>query len=200
MKSVFDQMNLRPLERRLVVAGLIVIFVVINAWWVWPQFKQWDTVKSDTARFNQTLSQFKTEVAKLPALVAKENELKGSDDSMVQADAGSMGVILMKAAQTKARVTGVNFSGYQPGAAHKVDQYFEEQTLSTPFNNTGDTNLLDFLISVGEEGMVRVRDLNLKPDTGQTRLSGSVTLAATYQSQSALPVRGQAPPPPPKRP
>ena len=36
MKKYFSQ--LRPLERRLAVAVLVVVIVVLNAWLIWPHF------------------------------------------------------------------------------------------------------------------------------------------------------------------
>ena len=40
MKSAFDRLNLRPFERRLVVAVGTVVFVVLNLVFVWPYFDE----------------------------------------------------------------------------------------------------------------------------------------------------------------
>ena len=36
MNSFLDRLNLRPQERRLVVGVLVIVFVVVNLWFVWP--------------------------------------------------------------------------------------------------------------------------------------------------------------------
>ena len=41
MKSLFDKLNLGALERRIVVVAALVLFIVVNAMFVWPHFKDW---------------------------------------------------------------------------------------------------------------------------------------------------------------
>ena len=43
MKKYFDQ--LRPTERRLVVGVLVIVFLVQNAWYVWPHFSDWSDLR-----------------------------------------------------------------------------------------------------------------------------------------------------------
>ena len=38
MTNPLDRLNLRPFEKRLVVAVGVVLFVVLNAWFVFPHF------------------------------------------------------------------------------------------------------------------------------------------------------------------
>ena len=38
MTSPLDRLNLRPFEKRLVVVVAVVVFLVINAWIVFPHF------------------------------------------------------------------------------------------------------------------------------------------------------------------
>ena len=47
--SIFDKLNLRPQERRLVVIVGMVLFVLINWWFVWPFFGEWGKVFPDPA-------------------------------------------------------------------------------------------------------------------------------------------------------
>src|SRR4051812_22830112 len=37
-KNFFEQLNLRPHERRVVIVVGVIVFVVLNAWFVWPHF------------------------------------------------------------------------------------------------------------------------------------------------------------------
>jgi type II secretory pathway component PulM len=193
MKSAFDQLNLRPLERRMVVVGLIIIFIVVNYVWVRPQFKQWSVVQADIRRLSGTLAQYQAKVKQLPELLKKEAELKGSEDFNPDTDNKSLD--LQRVAEARLRATGLVGNGLYPGPRHPVSDYFEEQTLQIPFNNAADTNLVQFLVSISQDSLIRVQSLNLKPDAGQTRLMGSVVLVATYSSQSGTSAKPGAPAP-----
>ena len=45
MKSLFDKLNLGALERRIVVGAMLMLFIVVNGMFVWPQFKDWPHVQ-----------------------------------------------------------------------------------------------------------------------------------------------------------
>ena len=45
-KSLFDKLNLRPNERRLVIIVLIVVFIILNFIFVWPRFGDWGKIKA----------------------------------------------------------------------------------------------------------------------------------------------------------
>ena len=51
-QSIFDKLNLRPQERRLVVIVGLIIFVLLNMWFVWPYFDDWGRVRGEIARAN----------------------------------------------------------------------------------------------------------------------------------------------------
>ena len=57
MKKYFAQ--LRPLERRLAIGVLVVLFLVLNAWKVWPHFSDWGDLqrRGDSARAKLKLYQ-----------------------------------------------------------------------------------------------------------------------------------------------
>lgn len=186
MKSIFDKLNLGALERRIVVAALLVLFIVLNAMFVWPQFKDWNRVQLDIAKTRGTLGDFQREVDGLPALQKKEESLKGTGGA--QLASAEMALALLKVVMPKVNAAGINVTSYNPGQGLNTgtNSYFEEQTLRISFQNTGDAELLKFMVSLGENNStIRIRDLTVKPDPTQTKLMGELTMVASYQKPAA---------------
>lgn len=199
MKTLFDKLNLGAMERRIVVGAALVLFVVLNAMFVWPQFKDWNKVQLDILKAQKTLDDFQKEVDQLPKLQKREEELKGEGGA--QLASAEMALALLKVVQPKAAAAGINVMQWDPrkvtGAS--ASSYFEEQTLRITFQNTGDAELLKFMVSLGENNStIRIRDLTVKPDPSQMKLMGELTMVASYQK--AAPPGKQSSPATPKRP
>jgi len=185
MKSLFDKLNLGALERRIVVVALLLLFVVLNAMFVWPQFKDWSRVQAEIRRATDTLASYQKEVAGLPALQKKEESLKGTGGA--QLASAEIALALMRVVEPKVSAAGVNVTSYNPGQSLNVNtnSYFEEQSLRISFQNTGDAELLKFMVSLGENNStIRIRDLTVKPDPTQMKLMGEMTMVASYQKAS----------------
>lgn len=198
MKSLFDKLNLGAMERRIVVGAALVLFVVVNAMFVWPQFKDWNRVQLEIAKAQKTLDDFQKEVDQLPKLQKKEDELKGEGGA--QLASAEMALALLKVVQPKASAAGINVVQWDPRkSGASANSYFEEQTLRISFQNTGDAELLKFMVSLGENNStIRIRDLTVKPDPSQMKLMGELTMVASYQK--AAPPGKQPPAATPKRP
>ena len=187
------------LVSKLLLAALLVLFVVLNAMFVWPQFKDWNRVQGEIKRAKDTLAGFQKEVDGLPALQNKEESLKGTGGA--QLASAEMALALMRVVEPKARAAGVNVMSYNPGTGFGVstNSYFEEQSLRISFQNTGDAELLKFMVSLGENNStIRIRDLTVKPDPTQMKLMGELTMVASYQK--AAPGAKPSSPAAPKRP
>lgn len=198
MKSIFDKLNLGAMERRIVVGAALVLFVVVNAMFVWPQFKDLGKVQLEIAKAQKTLDDFQKEVDQLPKLQKKEDELKGEGGA--QLASAEMALALLKVVQPKASAAGINVVQWDPRkSGASANSYFEEQTLRISFQNTGDAELLKFMVSLGENNStIRIRDLTVKPDPSQMKLMGELTMVASYQK--AAPPGKQPPAATPKRP
>ncbi len=197
MKSLFDKLNLGALERRIVVGAALVLFIVVNAMFVWPQFKGWNKAQLAIKKAQTTLANFQKEVDQLPQLQKKEETLK--DTGGAQHASAEIALALMRIVEPKARGAGINVSSWSPSTAGtpSADGYFEEHSLRVSFQNTGDAELLKFMVSLGENNStIRIRDLTVKPDATQMKLMGELTMAASYQKTA--PASKQ--PPNPKRP
>ena len=182
MKSLFDKLNLGAMERRIVVGAALVLFVVLNAMFVWPQFKDWNRVQLDILKAQKTLDDYQKEVDQLPKLQQKETELKGTGGA--QLASSEMALALMRTVDAKALASGILVVNRIPGLSggQNPSAYFEEQTLRISFQNTGDAELLKFMVSLGENNStIRIRDLTVKPDPSQMKLMGELTMVASYQ-------------------
>lgn len=185
MSSVFDKLNLRPFERRLVVVIITVLFIAAQVFFVWPQFKELALVQTSIGKAEASLTKFKAKIATLKELQKKEEALRGQGSDVPTAE---VAIQLLKTAQQQAARSGVLVQNYNPGGSRGLrnNDFFEETTLGIAFNNTGDKELLNFLVAIGgDHSMIRVRDLNLKPDPTGARLQGNLTLVASYQKPTA---------------
>ncbi|MBI5799338.1 MAG: hypothetical protein HZA92_01250 [Verrucomicrobia bacterium] len=199
MKSIFDKLNLGALERRIVVGAALVLFIVVNAMFVWPQFKDWNKVQLAILKAQTTLADYQKEVDQLPQLQKKEEALK--DTGGAQHASAEIALALMRIVTPKAGAAGINVSSWSPSSAGtpSADGYFEEHSLRVSFQNTGDAELLKFMVSLGENNStIRIRDLSVKPDATQMKLMGELTMVASYQK--VAPAGKQAPTATPKRP
>jgi hypothetical protein len=76
MNSFFDKLNLRPGERRLVVIVAITVFVLLNAFFVWPRFGEGARLKGRMTTAENNLRQFQREVDQTGAYRRKLAELE----------------------------------------------------------------------------------------------------------------------------
>jgi Tfp pilus assembly protein PilO len=199
MKSIFDKLNLGALERRIVVGAMLVLFVVVNAMFVWPHFQDWNKVQLEIAKAQKLLADYQKEVDQLPKLEKKETELKGVGGA--QLASSEMALALMRTVDAKASASGIVVVNRIPGQSggQNANSYFDEQTLRISFQNTGDAELVKFMVSLGENNStIRIRDLTVKPDPSQMKLMGELTMVASYQKPA--PVVKQSSPATPKRP
>src|SRR5437016_14432692 len=97
-------------------------------------------------------------------------------------------IFLIQRISAQARESKVNYSGINVMKnASKPNEFFEEQTLHLGVNPTGDKELVDFLVAIGNSDlMVRVKELNLNPDQGGYKLMGSMNLVASFQKKSPI--------------
>ena len=185
MESIFDKLGLRPAERRLLVGVGVVLFIVLNVYLVWPHFSDWKRLRGEIAALRSTLATYQAEQARLPEYEAKEAALKGRGPKITTAE---MGLALIKLVQPKAARAGINVVQWNPssGATSRNSEFFDEHVLRITFRNTGDEELLKFLVSLGDgDSVIRIRDLTIRPESNKMKLTGNVTMVASYQK--ALP-------------
>ncbi|MBU6399718.1 MAG: hypothetical protein KGS61_05320 [Verrucomicrobia bacterium] len=184
MSGVLTRLNLRPEERRLVVVVGVVVFGVLNLWLVWPHFRDWARLQAALDKSRATLLSYQKEVGNIPKYQEKLKYLESQGSAVLPAE---QALQLARTVRDQAAQSGVMIvqTTPLPHTGVNTNQFFEEQAIRISVNSN-ETNLVNFLYAIGSgNSMIRVRDLDLRPDpgSGRTRLVGGMTLVASYQRQ-----------------
>ena len=186
MINPLDRFDLRPQERRLVVVVAAAIFGMLNLWLVWPHFKDWGQTKSEMVAAEKVLTIYTTETARKGEYERHLNKLKGEGSTVLPAE---QALQLNRSVQTQASQSGVAIGStdqVRPSNTGTANQFFQEQLVRIVVT-TGEKELVNFLYALGSgNSMIRVRDLDVKPDQSQTKLLGTITLVASYQKNAGL--------------
>src|SRR5439155_6399874 len=196
MKSLFDKLNLRPGERRLVVGVGILIFVVLNLTFVWPNFGAYASTEKTISATKDKLKRFTREVDNKAGY---ERELRTLEDKGVFVGEEVQELELQREVRSQAQIAGVDVRGYNPsarGTSARTNAFFDETSLVINFVS-GEKELVDFLYRLGSgNSLIRVRDMNLGTELpARQKLQGSLTLVESFQKK---PVKVAAAPPPKK--
>lgn len=189
MSSALDKLNLRPSERRLLVAVLVAVIVVLNIWLVIPHLLNGalGIAQNKLAGARATLASYEREIAKEQEYRRRLRDLEGAGSAVATAE---QALQLQRSVQTQASLSGVavlSIDSRGKSGPSKPTDFFEEQNVSLTAN-TGDAELVDFLYKLGSgNSLIRVRDLTLGPDQTQIKLTATMTLSASYQK--AAPAR-----------
>jgi Tfp pilus assembly protein PilO len=197
MSSFLDKLNLQPQEKRILAAVLVVAAIVITVFFIWP--KRGDLAKAGAAleKSQKTLASYQAEIARVPQYEARLRELEGQGSAVLPEE---QALQLMRAVQKEAQEHKVPITSTRsgtPGATPttSTNTFFDEQTVSIGVS-TGEKELVEFLHALGSgNSMIRVRDMDLKPDPPRYRLNGSVTLVASYQKKPKIAPKPAAKPP-----
>lgn len=180
--SIFDKMNLRPQERRLVVIVGMVIFVLLNMWFVWPLFNDWSTTRNEIEKNRSTLERYKREIAQRPKYEALQKELETTGSQMLQNEND-----LQRVVQTQAAASGIQIvRGPAPiSTSGKTNQFYQEIGVSLDFTSGG-KEVVDFLVGVAaQNAMIRVREMQLSPEPPHhQRLKGRLVLVGNFQQKT----------------
>jgi hypothetical protein len=176
--SIFDKLNLRPQERRLVVSVAFLVFVLLNFWFVWPFFSEWGKVQNDLIKDRRTLERYNAEIARKSQYERKQRDLEQTGSEMLNSETDFQRIVSSQAAGS-----GVYVSDLRTGTAAlgvKTNQFFQEQSISIQFSSGG-KEIVDFLVGIAaQNAMIRVREMNLRPDATQTKLAGSIVFVGNY--------------------
>jgi type II secretory pathway component PulM len=176
MKKYFAQ--LRPFERRVAIGIVVVVFLVLNYVFIWPHFSDWGNLsrRRDTAR--NKLKLYQTVVAQTDACQKQVNSLQSQGEFVALEN---QGVNMLRNIQTQSAQRGVSIVNNSRQITHTNDAFFVEQVQN--INVTADDGkLVDFLYKLGSgASMIRVRDLEMQPDSAKQHLNANIRLVASYQ-------------------
>ncbi|MCX8108366.1 MAG: hypothetical protein N3G20_06135 [Verrucomicrobiae bacterium] len=183
MNGLLDKLNLTAQERRIAVVFTAITFVVLNALFVWPHFGDLAKLRVQLEAARKTLDTYKAEIAKVPAYRARLEALERQGEAVLAAE---QALQLTRTVQNQAQLHNVVITGTRPVTSTSTNQFFDEQALSIDVTAT-DKELVDFLVALGSgNSMIRVRDMDLRPDPAQYKLLGKITLVASYQKKPKL--------------
>jgi Tfp pilus assembly protein PilO len=175
MTSFWDRLNLRPAERRLVVGVAVVLFIVLNAFLVWPHFKDWNLTKTRFLDAQEKLKAFHGQVSQIEEYKKQVQNLEGAGAGIAE----DQDIQLLRAIQMRAAESGVNIT-QTPRPTTQTNEFFLEQVQSLSVQGS-EEQLVNFLYNLGSgNSMVRVRDLSLRPDPPRQQLAGTIKLAASF--------------------
>lgn len=184
--SFLDQLNLRPQEKRILAAVLVVAVVLVSIFFVWPKLEERPKAVQALDASRKKFRSYEAELARVPEYQARLRELEGQGSAVLREE---QALQLMRTVQTQAGQHGVSITSTRVGAAGpsttSTNAFFDEQTMIFGVN-TGEQELVAFLYALGSgDSMIRVRDMDLRPDPPRYKLNGSITLVASYQKNNA---------------
>ncbi|MEW6307114.1 MAG: hypothetical protein AB1705_26925 [Verrucomicrobiota bacterium] len=186
MSSFFDQLNLRPQERRLVVGLLLVFFFIINFWLIWPQFKEWDKVKEDLRKAQARLDKYEAEIAQVSSRKQKLESLEAQGSDVLPAEQAFQfsRTVQMLAQRNKVTISTLGSPTSSRGMGANTNAFFDEQNISMTVIS-GEAELVNLLVALASDSsLIRVRDLTLRAERPkQQQLSGTLKLVASYQKK-----------------
>jgi type II secretory pathway component PulM len=182
MNKYFSQ--LRPLERRLAVGFMVVVFLVLNWWFVWPEFSDWDNLQLRGATAQRKLALYQKVITVSAAYQKLVKDLENSGEVVAPED---QSINFNRAILNQSVSSGVAILNTSKQITHTNDQFFVEQVLNVNVQATNDQQLVDFLYKLGNDAsMIRVRDLELQPDPPHQHLNANIQLVASYQKMSPV--------------
>jgi Tfp pilus assembly protein PilO len=177
MTNPLDRLNLRPFEKRLVVVVAVVVFVVLNAWFVFPHFSDLADAQKERADALEKLAHWQTEINQEPAYRRQIKELESEGQAVPAEDQQNQ---FSRAIQMQQAQSGVNITSTSKQVV-RTNQFFLELTEQVSVES-GEAQLVDFLYHLGSgTSLIRVRDLALHPNPARQALGGNVKLVASYQ-------------------
>jgi hypothetical protein len=182
MKKYFA--HLQPMERRLVIGVAVAVFLVLNWWQVWPHFSDWGNLRGRMDDADRKLKLYQTAVTQIPKLQAQVNTFETAGDVVALED---QSINFKRTITSQAAASGVGIQNYSPTHMNTNDAFFVEQVQNITVTAT-EAQLVDFLYKLGAgDSMIRVRDLELQPDSPHYHLSANIRLVASYQKNSTAP-------------
>ena len=193
MTNPLDRLNLRPFEKRLVVAVAVVLFIVLNAWFVFPHFSDLSQAQKQREDALAKIQRWQVEINQKSAYQRQIRELESEGQSVPAEEQQNQ---FSRAIQMQQAQSGVNITSTSKQTV-RTNQFFLELTQQVSVES-GEAQLVDFLFNLGSgNSLIRVRDLALHPNPPRQQLNGNVKLVASYQKSPPKKAAPAANPPTP---
>jgi hypothetical protein len=182
MTNLFDKLNLNAQERRLVVITGIVVFALLNWFFVFPEFGEYSKYEQRIKDASAKLKSYQDEIARRAGYDKELKELKSQGGVVPTEEAG---LRISQEVNSQAALSGVTITSITPlsrqSSSGKTNAFFEEAAVTVNFN-TGEKELIDFLYRLADkELLIRAKSMQLGTDPSRQRLQGQITLVKSYQ-------------------
>jgi len=188
MKTYFN--NLPPFEKRVVFGVGVLLFVILNFWFVFPHFSDWGDLQRRRGEAEEKVAQYTEMIRQQPTM---EKQVKSLESENLGVPPEEQSIQFSRAIQQQQAQSGVAITGTTKPMS-RTNQFFLEmsQTISI---TSGEKQLVDFLYNLGSgNSLIRVRDLTLRPDAPRYNLNSNVKLVASFQKKlPTRPARGSTP-------
>ena len=185
-----DKLNMRPGERRLLVAVALVLFVVVNVWFVWPHFGDLQKARNKRATALDMLYRYNEEIGKK---AERETEVKRLESAGSNVARQNQAIELLRAIQKKASANHVSITGNSRQSTRTNEFFLENSQNITTLSE--ESELIDFLYDLGSgNSTIRVRDLTVRPDPQRYKLSSNIKLVSSYRVDPPVGKRKPSPP------
>jgi hypothetical protein len=183
-RSLFDKLNLRPNERRLVIAVVIVVFIILNWIFVWPHFGDWGKLQKRQREADDQLRRYRGEIQNTPQYQRTLAELEKAGATVASEE---QALKLSTTIYNQAALSGVqvnNYNALRQSASARPNQFFEQQTATVNIT-AEEKSLVDFLYNLGVGGsLIRVSSMTLNPDQPRQKLQGNLMVVASYAKKT----------------
>jgi hypothetical protein len=159
------------------VGVAVVLFVVINIWFVWPHFGDLQQVQNRRAAALDEIETYNEEISKK---AEREAEVARLESATGEVAGRNQAIQLMSAVQRKASSHGVAITR-QSRPMTRTNEFFIEQSQNVT-TLSGESELIEFLYDLGSgNSTIRVRDLTIRPDPQRYKLSSTIKLVSSYR-------------------
>ena len=179
-ESIFDKLNLSSGERRLFMIVIVVLMLALM-WMVWGMIPSPSATKQKIANAKKQLADFKPEIYQANkatnSYLSEIRKLEGLGSAVIKIEQQTD---MRKFINRLTAANGVDIDS-TTSADPKTGDFFIEQSMTIRFSSK-ESDLVNFLWKLGSsDTMVRVSQMRVNPDKNRYRLSGSMTLTASYQ-------------------
>lgn len=200
MLKLFDRLKLTPSERRLVVGILVVAFLVLNYWVVWPRFNDFKTISEDIASMNRKKDIYQREIERRPTYEVLLRKLKAEGSVL---PVGEERIAFRSDMERLARDSGLAVPRWgevlPERSGQNTNAFFEAIGITLQSASGTEEQFVDFLHRVGaSNSTIRVKELTLSPGNfdsrsqGKTNLVGNLRLVASVQKAAPKPTNAPA--------
>ena len=184
MKKYWEQ--LKPLERRWAVAGLALVFLMLNYFFIWPHRHDWARDDARAQNADKKIDEYNAEIVKKAVYLGKLRTLQADGSDVVAEDQAIDFVRFYSGLLLANRVLLQNGGTL---TTRTNNPFFIEQQLGITAQ-ADETNLVNFLYNLGAgNSMVRVKAMNLRPTSDKHELNAGITMIASYLKKATAPSR-----------